>query len=437
MSQFSTPSKVVPESIIIYLDVFGKILSKKDIIKTIESFMGEKQKKNPNTGFTIYFFKENSEPFVSNEFVTSKELEQIIENDWKTHDTSASNFENGLFFCLSILVSKAVKGEGVFRVVVVSDSPSKKSAEYAEALMELVETIRTFPTFIDIIRIGKEEIYKDDVKLRLITTLTGGALLYAQDSKSFKSSMEGLAKNKILPDLRPEGGQSLDRSKTKFFENWSKQLAEVDPSENARCQLCTNVQCNFCNDEADVVQKCPNCGTFYHECCAALYSWRHNLGLKHIFRCMKCGILIKLNEESVYAINGEVIQNDPLMKETEEFDTQNQETWSPTEVEASPEKIPENPPVATQGKGDQTSSPKPVGGGGFGLFGQRIVPKKTAAPSDPVLEMPKENKPTTAFTRSSLAKRRRVHDDDLVCRICSAVLKPGMRICPQCKSPII
>ena len=436
MSQFSTPSKVVPESIIIYLDVFGKILSKKDIIKTIESFMGEKQKKNPNTGFTIYFFKENSEPFVSNEFVTSKELEQIIENDWKTHDMTSSNFENGLFFCLSILVSKAVKGEGVFRVVVVSDSPSKKSAEYAEALMELVETIRTFPTFVDIIRIGKEEIYKDDVKLRLITTLTGGALLYAQDSKSFKSSMEGLAKNKVLPDLRPEGGQTLDRSKTKFFENWSKELAEVDPSENARCQLCTNVQCNFCNDEADVVQKCPNCGTFYHECCAALYSWRHNLGLKHIFRCMKCGILIKLNEDSVYAINGEAIQNDPLIKE-EDPNTQEQETWSPTEPEPPQKESQETPPSADQASVDQPSSPKPAAGGGFGLFGQRPVPKKTSPPSEPMSEEPKQNKPTTAFTRSALAKRRRVHDDNLVCRVCSAVLKAGMRICPQCKSPII
>ena len=51
-------------------------------------------------------------------------------------------------------------------------------------------------------------------------------------------------------------------------------------------------------------------GKQFHECCAAMYSWKKNIGFKHIFRCPKCHTLLKLDEEVVYKLNGEIKEED-------------------------------------------------------------------------------------------------------------------------------
>ena len=327
-------SQIKNETIIFYLDLASKktILSKKDLSKSISSFLTEKLTKNPKTTFSIFYYKEDNTPFLSDEMQDIKKITDIIHNDWKNRQIAESNFENGLFYCLSFLAGKAVEAEGTFRVICISDLPSKKSAEYAEALMGLVETVRVFPTFIDIIRVGKEDMYPDDVKLRIVATLTSGGLFYVSGPKDFKVTFMGLAKNKILPDLREEGGQEIDEDKKKYYENLAKDLVELEKSDLKICMLCSKEICDFCNDPADVLKKCPKCNKTFHECCGALFSWKFNIGLKHIFRCPECGTILKMDEELVHEINGEPLEEKILTQEELEEEVQ-EETWSPEEME--------------------------------------------------------------------------------------------------------
>ena len=439
------------ESIVFYLDLATKILGKKDMVKSIQSFLEEKLKKNPDTSFSAFYFKEGNEPFLSEEVSNIKELTKIINNDWKTRDQSESNFENGLFYCLSFLASKAAVSSGSFRVICISDLPSKKGSEYAEALMALVETVRTFPTFIDIIRVGKSEMYPDDVKLRIVSTLTSGGLFYASDPKEFKLTFVGLAKNKTLPDLREEGGQEIDQDKKSYYENLAKSLVQGQ-SGKEKCSLCSKKTCDYCNEKTDIY-KCGQCGTFYHECCSALYSWKFNMGLKHIFRCITCGAILKLEESLVFEINGETMPGqEELLSIEKESD---EEKWIP---EAETENIDDEPVVepeeiiTTEPAPSKEQEPSDKDNDSKvemrpGLFGPRPVPKRKRG-SEPVEIKAKEVKavkPTVSkvekanSARKSLADRRkknRARSGEIrICRVCSARLKPNERRCSKCGSP--
>ncbi len=334
-------SQIKNETIVFYLDIASKktILSRKEMTKSISSFLTEKLIKNPKTTFSIFYYKEDNTPFLSEEMQEIKDLADIIQNDWKNRQVAESNFENGLFYCLSFLAGKAVEAEGTYRVICITDLPSTKSAEYAEALMDLVERVRVFPTFIDIIRVGKEDMYPDDVKLRIVSTLTSGGLFYVSAPKDFKITLLGLAKNKILPDLREEGGQAIDEDKKKYYENLAKDLVELEESDLKICMLCSKEVCDFCNDPTDALKKCPKCNKAFHECCSALFSWKFNIGLKHIFRCPECGAILKIDETLVHEINGEPLEEKILTQEELEEEVQ-EETWSPEEME-EPEKEPE------------------------------------------------------------------------------------------------
>ncbi len=342
-------SQTKNESIVFYLDLASKkaILSKKDLSKSIASFLTEKLNKNPKTTFSIFYFKDDSTPFLSEEMQDIKKITDIIQDDWKNRQIAESNFENGLFYCLSFLAGKAVEAEGTYRVICISDLPSTKSSEYAEALMGLVEAVRTFPTFIDIIRIGKEDMYPDDVKLRIVSTLTSGGLFYVSGPKDFKVTFMGLAKNKILPDLREEGGQEIDEDKKKYYENLAKDFVELEESDLKICMLCSKEVCDFCNDPVDVLKKCPKCNKSFHECCGALFSWKFNIGLKHIFRCPECGTILKMDEALVHEINGEPLEEIILTQEDLETVVQ-EETWSPEEIEEKKEKVEEEEEPETE-----------------------------------------------------------------------------------------
>lgn len=467
-------SQIKNETIVFYLDLAAKkaILGKKDLTKSISSFLTEKLIKNPKTTFSIFYYKDDNTPFLSEEMQEINDLADIIQNDWKNRQVAESNFENGLFYCLSFLAGKAVEAEGTYRVICITDLPSTKSAEYAEALMDLVERIRVFPTFIDIIRVGKEDMYPDDVKLRIVSTLTSGGLFYVSAPKDFKITLLGLAKNKILPDLREEGGQAIDEDKKKYYENLAKDFVELEENDLKICMLCSKEVCDFCNDPTDALRKCPKCNKAFHECCGALFSWKFNIGLKHIFRCPECGTILKMDETLVHEINGEPLGEKILTQEELEEVVQ-EETWDPEEM-----KEPENEPeiekdelaidfervtgkeAHSKGKEtkdfkkwkkereelnkemDQIEEPqgKKMAYRPYGFFGAPTTAVKSKKTEE--VETPKkvdEKKPQggSALARRRAQKRKEGSARIMLCSVCGNRIKTKEKFCSKCGSPAI
>lgn len=466
-------SQIKNETIVFYLDLGKKkaILSKKDLTKSISSFGQIKKDKNPKTVFSIFYYKDDNTPFLSEEMQDIKELTEIIQNDWKNRQVAESNFENGLFYCLSFLAGKAVEGEGTFRVICISDLPSKKSSEYAEALMDLVETVRTFPTFIDIIRVGKEDMYPDDVKLRIVTTISSGNLFYVSGPKDFKATFMGLAKNKILPDLRDGGGQEIDEDKKKYYENLAKDLVELEETDIKICMLCSKEVCDFCNDPIDVLKKCPKCNKSFHECCGALFSWKFNIGLKYIFRCPECGTLLKMDEDLVHEINGEPLE-EIILTQDELEEVVKEETWNPEEMEDEAKEEPEikKDDLAIEfervtgkesfSKGKETKKykewkhdraeltkemdqidekqAKKMAYRPMGYFGPKPTAVKTKKPKE--VEKPKKVEEKKIPAGSALTRRRAQRRNngairDILCSVCGNRIKPKEKFCSKCGSP--
>ena len=479
-----------PESIMIYLDITGDSISKKEVAKSIQKFAEEKLKINSDTSFGFILFEDDGNPFVIEETKNVKDLAEIILKSWKSRNKQ-SFLENGLMYCLSVHAEKARTRQGTYRILVISDSPSNANSELEDAILRLVEIVRTFPTFIDIIRIGRQRFYKDDIKLKLITTTSSGGLFYGENEKDLLGILKGLAKNKKLPDLLPEDGQSVDPSHKLYYESLAFPLEEhADP--NAICSICQEVHCNYCNNTGDLPKQCPQCGINYHECCAALYSWKNNIGLKHIFRCKNCGTLIKLNEHSVYIINNEKppkeIEYDaetldhifgPTGPEgqarSEEYFLPPQESEEATlsetlneintAVQESAESSAEVPSSDAVQKGDQEQTPPLKSSSGkkikyvrtmFGTLqpviegdnneikvedesdGQKQDSQEQAPPAKPEIAASEEKKQAEESEKNREIERRRERKPRIkICSFCSSYVKPTDKVCPKCLNPII
>ncbi|UYP46344.1 hypothetical protein NEF87_002629 [Candidatus Lokiarchaeum ossiferum] len=441
---FST--KIIREKIIIYLDLSSKVISKKNLLKNINSFVIAKFESNPHHDFSIFYFKEGGEPVIQDGLISSKSVKQAIEIAYDERSNTSNYFENGLFFCLSGIASSFLAQAITFRIIVFSDLPSEKNTQYMDALMNLVETVRTFPTFIDIIRIGDERLYSDDVKLRIITTLTNGGLFYINSAKNLKEALAGLVHNKILPDLRSEGGQSISDQHKLYYMDLSLELNQppIHQRLKLKCNLCEDGLCQYCNNSSDLLKTCPSCGIALHECCSALYSWNYNIGMKNIFRCPSCGSLIRLDEKTVYRVNGVEFLNE-IGENTKE------KTLEPEEIEESwkPESIQKPKPIKIPSSiGRQTSNHetkrKPLKTK-MGLFGPRPVPSNRDVEFNPTIENKDDSlikpEPQKKITVAELRLRREKRREStksqvVVCPVCSSYAKPGTVKCPKCGCPI-
>ena len=80
----------------------------------------------------------------------------------------------------------------MYRIIVLSDSPRSLSEEYNSALYDLILKAKHFSIYIDIIRVGDKKFYKDDVKLKVITSETFGGTLYCREEKQLKRYLSSL-----------------------------------------------------------------------------------------------------------------------------------------------------------------------------------------------------------------------------------------------------
>lgn len=467
------------EDIIFYLDLTERKFNKRDLEKAISDFVRQKQPLNPTGTFGLFVFETGKTPSFTADLSGPKEIEDLIEREWKARETEESFLENGLFFCLSHIASAFIRSDAKnLRIIVISDTPSNPSnTEKSQALIDLVEKFHYFPAFIDIIRIGAEKFYPDDVKLRIITATANGGLFYVEDEKSLRDTLvQGLVKRKSLETLTPMGGaRYIEPEHHAFFANMASELVTPPPGETKTCALCKDPLCPFCGDVMDAPFSCPSCGIAYHDCCAARYSVQNNIGIKYIFRCPNCTTLLKVDPESVMNIGVEDVAAPPQPPESYDTGLLQQIVGEEDKPQEEPgaEDTPENaglseiprpqpqevatseaitPPPTPSGTAPPLTSPgprfTPVKGTGF--FRPRVPLKTpngsavpgTAAQKD-VWRPPPETTPKTPEA-SSIVKppvkpppvdtNRRPVIRVLVCRICGHNLPQKAARCPNCGS---
>ena len=436
----SRSDKINSEEFIFYIDLISSFLKKKSVVKAISSFIKEKNKFNSLTSYGVVLFQKDENPISEYDLKETETVIKTITDNWATREIEKSYLENGLYEILAYIFRKSREARKNYRVIIISDTPSKLTDDYYNALYDLLIKAKKFSTFIDIIRVGKEQFYEDDVKLKVISSETFGGMFYCTDEKLLQNILGSLVQNKnefkVLKSA--ETYKVLEEDKL-FYERLAVDLISLSDDDDEICSICEQELCPICEAHTDEVHKCFNCNAKFHSCCSAKYSIAKNIGFKHLFRCLQCETLLKLDEDYVNMIYEEDLEDELPKIDTskrvieergEELEevSHEEEFIEETQVINSEEPIDSEEPISSA----NSEPTKKVKVGGF--FGKEIEIKikKDSKPleSTPELSIEKEKPPS--ITTLKPPKKRRVSTIRL-CKICGTTLQSTV-ICPMCGS---
>ncbi|MFW9894483.1 MAG: hypothetical protein ACFFD7_01605 [Candidatus Thorarchaeota archaeon] len=431
--------KVNSEEFIFYLDLTTNFLKKKSISKAISSFIKEKDKFNVLSSYGVLIFQQDDNPVSEYDIKDSDSILQLIDNAWEKRETEKSYLENGLYEILAYIFRNSRKARKNYRVIIVSDAPSKLSEDYYNALYDLLIKAKKFSAFIDIVRVGTEKFYEDDVKLKVISSETQGGMFYCTDEKLLQNILGSLIQNKSEFKVikTEETDQILPEDKV-FYERLAVDLISLSADDQEICTICEQELCPICEAHSDEIHKCFNCDTKFHSCCAAKYSLARNIGFKHLFRCPQCETLLKLDEEFVEMVYEEDLEEElpdidemesPSIKTQEETYSEEETTIQAPELDS--ETVEEEGELST--KVPEPSPPseviKKIKVGGF--FGKEIEIKlKNDTSATPETIITGDEPETISITNLNPPRKKRESSIRL-CKICGATLQKT-NSCPMC-----
>jgi len=430
------------EEFIFYLDLIGDFMKKKTLMRAIHNFIKDKNRFNALSSYGVVIFQNDENPVTVYDLKDSETVLNTINDEWDTRETEQSYLENGLYEILAYIFRKSRETRKNYRVIIISDTPSKLSEDYYNALYDLLIKAKKFFTFIDIIRVGTEKFYEDDVKLKVISSETKGGMFYCQDEKLLQNILGSLVQNKreFKVIKTEEFDQILEEDKV-FYERLAVDLISLSSEDEEICTICEQELCPICEAYSDEIHKCFNCGAKFHSCCAAKYSLAKNIGFNHIFRCPQCDTLLKLDEEFV-----NLVYEEDLEEELPDVDLTVRKMEEPYEEELEQEEIIEEIGVEEQiVKEEELSSElsrlhpppetvKKIKVGGF--FGKEIEIKLKKETISHTKVPAKINEPEEPISITSLKPpRKKTINKIKLCRICGATLH-NATICPTCGAKI-
>ena len=404
------------EDVFFYLDLTKDFLKVKEVIKVVKYYIAEKNKINIKGHYGLLIFQEKGNPI----FITGKKDSDIIENtiqeNWKTRPKKQSFFENGLFYIFSYIAETIRKKSKYNRIIIITDTPSDLSDDYTEALFNLVSKIKAFPTFIDIIRVSEKEerFFKDDVKLNILASDTKGGIFYIHARGDFMPTIKKLVKSKQLVSTfeNQHARIKIKKDDYYFYSHLAKSLKPAPLSDvGLKCHFCQEEICPCCADVNDKLLVCEECGTMFHKCCVTNYTIQHNIGIPHIFRCPKCDILLKINQDDIVSPYGEKMESAEEYIETEKIQPDKLEEESITasdylEIEEPLEEKKEMPDTK-----ESEAEQKAIRiGGFFGSYyevkkeGDKLVYQKSTKPNNSMNDSQKGKKNSKIITEPKLKK---------------------------------
>ncbi|GAJ06511.1 unnamed protein product, partial [marine sediment metagenome] len=241
------------------------------------------------SSYGVLLFQEDDNPVTVYDEKDFEAISVIIDEKWETRETEKSLFENGLFEILAYIFRKSREARKNYRVIIISDTPSLLSEDYHNALYDLLIKAKKFDAFIDIIRIGDQKFYIDDVKLKIVSSETHGGVFYCTEAKLFLNILRSLIQSKSeFIVVQPEEDDQIFEEDKIFYEKLAVDLISLDSDEEEKCDICEREICPICDAHSDEVHKCFNCNAKYHACCAANYAIANPIGFNHLFRCVQC-----------------------------------------------------------------------------------------------------------------------------------------------------
>jgi hypothetical protein len=438
------------EDVFFYLDLTKDALKKKDVIKAIHDYIAEKNKVNVKGHYGVLIFQEEGNPVFITDKKDSDIIAKAIEENWKSRPKSESFFENGLFYIFSFIAESVRKKSKYNRVIIITDTPSDLNESYQEALFNLVDKIKHFPTFIDIIRVTDKStrFFKDDVKLNILASDTKGGIFQVQDRNEFLSIVNKLTKQKQLVTTFADRHDQIKISSDDyaFYSRLAKPLKRQETTDLSNCYFCHEAVCPVCTDINDIPLICEECNSPFHNCCVTNFTISHNIGIPHIFRCPSCDILLKIDEDEIVEVSGE--EGVTSVKEYveaevfEDFDSpkiieDDDITLPESEITLPPPTAPKYIPPIPLERGEAVKKIR-IGGffgkvfsvrkSGDKLIYERITKTIPKYEAEVFIEDSVASQEINQNNEESNIKRRKIN----FCPICGASLKSTQTKCPSC-----
>jgi hypothetical protein len=225
------------EEFIFYIDLTTDFLKKKSLIKSISSFIKDKEKFNTLTSYGILLFQEDDNPITVYDEKDPEVLSDVIDEKWEIRETEKSLFENGLFEILAYIFRKSREARKNYRVIIISDTVS-----------------------LYIIRVGDQKFYADDVKLKVVASETHGGVFYCTEAKLFLNILRSLIQSKSeFIVVQPEEDDDIFEEDKIFYERLAVDLISLDSEEEEKCDICERELCPICDAHSDEVHKCLIC----------------------------------------------------------------------------------------------------------------------------------------------------------------------------------
>lgn len=406
------------EDVFFYLDLTKDFVKMKEVIKAVSYYIAEKNKINIKGNYGLLIFQEKGDPIFITDKKDSDIIENAIEENWKTRPKKQSFFENGLFYIFSYIAETIKKKSKCNRIIIITDTPSDLSEDYTEALFNLVSKIKAFPTFIDIIRVSekKERFFKDDVKLNILASDTKGGIFYISDKKDFIPTIKKLVKNKQIVSTfeNQQARIKIKKDDYYFYSYLAKSLKPAPPNDvGLKCHFCQEEICPCCADVNDKLLVCEECGTTFHNCCVTNYTIQHNIGIPHIFRCPKCQILLKINQDDIVSPYDDEMESAEAYIETEEIqpDQLEEESITASDYLEIEEPLKEKKEMPDTTMIEESEAEKAIRiGGFFGSYykvkkeGDKVVYQKTTKPNNSMNDSQKVTKNSKIITEPKLKK---------------------------------
>ena len=451
------------EDVYFYLDLTKDLLKRKEIIKAIKYYIEEKNKINIRGHYSLLIFQEKGNPI----FITDKKdagiIANSIEENWDLRPKDQSFFENGLFYIFSYIAETVRKKSKFNRIIIITDTPSDLSEDYQEALFNLVSKIKNFPTFIDIVRIseGTKRFFSDDVKLNMLASDTKGGIFYTQDKKEFNNIIKKLVKTKQFTSTFVDQPDRFKISKEDYFfyNHLAKPLKKLKPTmEKVICHFCNEEVCPICTDIYDIPLFCEDCKTSFHNCCITNYTINHNIGIPNILRCpnKECDVLLKLDEDEIIEVSGEVEVKtvkdfmaeevlDQIPKQLSNIESLPKSTSTNAPIEREKlDSIPTNNNIDSEGEVIKTVHV----GGFFGkaytvkkvndkIVYERISTKATFKPNNSSSNKLEERPTNVSSPNQKIPTRTKPQSSFMICQQCGRQVNPTQESkCPNCGSRI-
>ncbi|MCK4380634.1 MAG: hypothetical protein KAW51_05790, partial [Candidatus Lokiarchaeota archaeon] len=269
---------------------------------------------------------------------------------------------------------------------------------------------------------GDEKFYEDDVKLKVISSETHGGTFYCPNEKHLQNILGSLIQNKKEFKVIKSGEteQVLVQDKI-FYERLAVDLISLSPEDQDICNICEQELCPICEAHSDEIHKCFNCNAKFHNCCAAKYSLAENIGIRHVFRCIQCETLLKLDEEFVNMVYEEDLEEELPEIDLEEPVIEDTLTNDYEEEQYLEESEP-TPVVQT----------KKVKVGGF--FGKEITIVTKNSKKEKLSEIPEPIKPIEqpiSITTLKPPRKKGLRTINF-CKICGATCGALVSTCPTC-----